>query len=57
MMDPAQATGVVTQATYSTLDLTVLAAVAAAYAGAGIYLLRESKWEEVKATREDIWNE
>lgn len=57
LMDPAQATGVVTQTSYSALDIVILAAVAAAYAAAGIYLLRKSKWEEIKATWANIWSE
>lgn len=55
--DPAQATGVFTTSSFSTLDLLLLGAIAAAYAAAGIFLLRKSKWDEIKATWANTWAE
>lgn len=57
LTDPSQVTGVYTAASFSTLDLVILAAIAAAYAAAGIFLLRRSRWEEIKAVWADIWAE
>lgn len=49
LTDPDQVTGVYTTTSFSTFDLAILAAAAAAFAAAGIYLLRKSKWEEIKS--------
>lgn len=57
LTDPAQVTGVFTTASFGASDLVVFAAVAAAYAAAGIYMLRKSKWEEIQATWANIWAE
>lgn len=55
--DPSQATGVFTTSSFSTLDYVTLAGIAAIYASAGLFLLRKSKWDEIKATWANIWNE
>lgn len=57
LTNPEQVTGVFTKVSFSVLDVAVVAAVAAVYAAAGIYLLRKSKWEEIQATWANIWAE
>lgn len=57
LTDPAQVTGVFTTSSFSASDLAILAAIAAVYAAAGIFLLRKSKWEEIQATWANIWAE
>lgn len=55
--DPAQTTGVFTASSFSAFDLVFMGAIAGAYVCAAIYLLRKSKWEEIKATWANIWAE
>lgn len=57
LTDPEQVTGVFTTSSFSASELMILAAIAAAYAAAGIYMLRKSKWEEIQTTWANIWAE
>lgn len=57
LMDPAQASGLYTTSSFSAIDFVVLGGIAAIYAGAGIFMLRKSKWEEIQNRWAYIWVE
>lgn len=57
MMNPTQVTGVMLQTSYSIPELALTAGECVLFIAAALFLLRKSKWEEIRKTWADIWGE